>query len=95
MRLDGEGWEEDDYSENRVNVSKLDSFVDWNDWKAKNKAGQDCELLFRIDKGRITITTEYCGLSICCVTTVTDSVPKIYTALTGDQCAITNIHIIR
>ncbi|MBR5683770.1 MAG: HD domain-containing protein [Ruminococcus sp.] len=95
VRLDGEGWEEDDNSENRVNVSKLDSFVDWNDWKAKNKEGQDCELLFRIDKERIIITTEYCGLSICCVTTVTDSVPKLYTALTGDQCAITNIHIIR
>ncbi|WP_294753674.1 HD-GYP domain-containing protein [uncultured Ruminococcus sp.] len=95
VRLDGEGWEEDDYSENRVNVSKLESFTDWNDFKAKNKEGQDCELLFGIKSGRITISTEYCGLSICCVTTVTDDVPKLYTALTGDQCAITNIRINR
>ena len=95
VRLDGECWEEDDYSENRVNVSKLESFVDWNDWKALNKAGQECELLFSIDNERITITTEYCGLAICCVTTITGSVPKLYAALTGDQCAITNVRIKR
>ncbi len=95
IRLDGEGWEEDDHVENRVNVSKLDSFIDWNDWKEKNKAGQDCELLFRVDKEKISITTEYCGLSICSVTTFTEDIHEVYAALTGDQCALTNIRIIR
>ncbi|MCR4640131.1 HD-GYP domain-containing protein [Ruminococcus sp.] len=95
VRLDGEGWEEDDHAENRVHVSKLDTFTDWNDFKAKNKEGQDCELFFKIKKGQIDIASDFCGLSIRSVTTVTDEVPKLYAALTGDQCAITNIHINR
>ena len=95
VRLDGEGWEEDDYAENRVHVNKLDDFTDWNDFKARNKKGQDCELLFHIKKGQIDISTEFCGLSIHSVTTMTDDVPKLYAALSGDQCAITNIRISR
>ncbi|MCR5015939.1 MAG: HD domain-containing protein [Ruminococcus sp.] len=94
-RLDGEGWGEDSEAENRVLVSKLEDFTDWNEWKARNKAGQDCELTYRLEKGTVTITTEYCGLSIRSVTTVPAGVPKLYTALTGDQCALTDIHIIR
>lgn len=95
MRLDGEGWEEEDTVENRVYVSKLDSFTDWNKWKELNKAGQDCELCYHIEGNTITITTEYCGLSIRSVTTCTTHYGKIYTALTGDQCALTNIRIFR
>ena len=95
VRLDGEGWEEDDNADNYVLVNKLDSFTNWNDFKARNKAGQDCELLFRIKTGQIVISTEFCGLSIHSVTTITDEIPKLFTALTGDQCAITNILIRR
>ena len=95
VRMDGEGWEEDDHAENRVIVNKLDSFTDWNNWKVQNKAGQECELHFKLDKEQIIISAEYCGLSIHSVTTVSDSVPKLYAALTGDQCAITNIRIKR
>jgi len=95
IRLDGEGWEEDDHAENYVLVNKLDSFTNWNDFKEQNKAGQDCELLFRVKKGQIDISTEFCGLSIHSVTTITDEVPKLFAALTGDQCAITNICIKR
>ena len=95
VRLDGEGWEEDDLADNHVLVNKLDSFTNWNDFKAQNKAGQDCELLFRLNKGQIDISTEFCGLSIHSGTNVTDAVPKLFAALTGDQCAITNIRIKR
>lgn len=95
IRLDGEGWEEDDNADNHVLVNKLDSFTDWNDFKEQNKAGQDCELLFHLKKGQIDISTEFCGLSIHSVTNVTNEVPKLFAALTGDQCAITNIRIKR
>ncbi|MBP0977917.1 MAG: HD-GYP domain-containing protein [Oscillospiraceae bacterium] len=95
LRLDGEGWEEDELAENQVSVSKLNSFTDWNDWKAKNRSGLDCELTYRTEKGKITIETEYCGLSIRSVTTFEDKLPVVYTALTGDQCAITGIRITR
>ena len=95
VRLDGEGWEEDDHAENRVHVNKLDDFTDWNSFKEKNKEGQDCELFIKIQSGQINISAEYCGLSIHSITTVTDDVPKLYATLTGDQCAITNIRISR
>ena len=95
VRLDGEGWEDDDAAENHVFVTKLDTFTDWNDWKERNKAGQDVELQYHIEKGKITISTTYCGLSLRSVTTVTEDIPKLFTALTGDQCALTNIRIIR
>ena len=42
----------------------------------------DGELTYRLEKGTVTITTEYCGLSIRSVTTVPAGVP-------------TDIHIIR
>ena len=95
VRLDGEGWEEDNAAENIVHINKLDSFTDWNKWKEMNKAGQECELLYHIEANRIVITTKYCGLSLKSVTTVSERFPMIYTALTGDQCAITNVKIIR
>ena len=95
IRLDGEGWEEDDAADNRVTVTKLDTFTDWNEWKRQNKAGQDCELCYHVEEGSVTITTEYCGLSIRSVTTVDGDLPALFTSLTGDQCALTNIRIIR
>ena len=69
--------------------------INWNDWKTKNKSGLDCELTYHKEKGKVIITTEYCGLSIRSVTTYEETVPEVYTALTGDQCAITNIRIKR
>ncbi len=95
LRLDGEGWEEDDNADNKVYVSKLDSFTDWNDWKARNKEGLDCELTYHTEKGKVIIETEFCGLSIKSVTTCEDKIKDFYTALTGDQCAVTNIRITR
>ena len=88
VRLDGEGWEEDDHAENHMFVSKLDSFSDWNEWKEMNKAGQECEIQFRLKKGSVTITSEFCGLSIRSVTLISDEISTIYAALTGDQCAL-------
>ncbi|WP_295094852.1 hypothetical protein [Ruminococcus sp.] len=51
--------------------------------------------MFRIKTGQIVISTEFCELSIHSVTNVTDEVPKLYAALTGNQCANTNIRIKR
>ena len=35
------------------------------------------------------------GIAIHSVTTILDDAKDVYVALTGDQCAITNIHISR
>ena len=95
VRLDGEGWEEDEEAENRVFTNKLDNFQNWDEWKKRNKAGQDCELHYHLEPGKVTITSEFCGLSIRSVTTIPANITKLSTALTGDQCAITNIRIIK
>ncbi|MBP0960839.1 MAG: HD domain-containing protein, partial [Oscillospiraceae bacterium] len=95
LRLDGEGWEEDEDADNQVSITKLDSFTDWNDWKLKNKSGLDCELTYHTENGKVIIETQFCGLSIRSTTTYDEKFPVIYTCLTGDQCAITNIRIKR
>ena len=43
----------------------------------------------------ITMQTENLGIAIHSVTTVLDDVQDVYVALTGDQCAITNIRVTR
>lgn len=93
IRLDGENWETVRAAENIMNVKKQDDFKGWDDWKEKNKQGYDCEVSFERKANIITTTTENCGISIKNVTKVLDGVDNIYVALTGDQCALTNIII--
>ena len=47
------------------------------------------------DKNVITMRTENLGIAIHSVTTILDDVQDVYVALTGDQCAITNIRVSR
>jgi hypothetical protein len=39
--------------------------------------------------------TENLGVAISSVTTILEDVQDVYVALTGDQCAITNIRVSR
>ena len=93
IRLDGENWETVRAAENIMNVKKQDDFNGWDDWKEKNKQGYDCEVSFARKANIITTTTENCGIAINNMTKVLDGVDNIYVALTGDQCALTNIRI--
>ena len=94
VRIDGENWESDIHEENKVNVSFTEAFTGWIDWKDKNKEGLDCEVTAHREGNVITIKTENFGIAIRSVTTIKDeNVGKIYVALTGDQVAITDIHI--
>ena len=45
----------------------------------------------RRDGNRITMETNNLGILIDSTTTILDDVSEIYVALTGDQCALTNI----
>ncbi len=94
LRLDGENRESDDHAESRVQVHKRESFTGWNDWKEANKKGLDCVVEIRRDGNGITMQTENLGIAIHSVTTIRDDVKDVYVALTGDQCAITNIRVI-
>ena len=93
MRLDGEYRECDGASENSIIVNKSDSFEGWVAWKKHNKEGFDCSITLTKKGNSITAVTQNMGLSVKCVTTINDGTDTIYIALTGDQCAITNIRI--
>lgn len=93
VRLDGENWDEEEMSENTLIVDKKADFEGWDAWKAFNKKGYDCNIKF-VRKGNIITTeTENFQIYIKNTTKILSQDPKIYIALTGDQCALTNIKI--
>ena len=93
LRLDGENWESDKHAENDVHIDHTRDFPGWNVWKETNKNGMDCTVKIRRDGSRVTMETCNLGIAIYTATTILDHVSEIYVALTGDQCALTNIRI--
>ena len=95
IRLDGEYWDTDKGVGNKLVVNTHDDFEGWDHWKQYNKKGLDCKVSFSLKGNEITSTTENLGLYIKNTTTFTSMPEKVYVALTGDQCAITNIRVKR
>lgn len=91
IRFDGEHWESNGSSENKMVTNILDDFDSWDEWKALNKKGYDCVVNFKRTGNKITLTTENGGIAIRNVTNIPDNPGEIYVALTGDQVALTNI----
>ena len=95
IRMDGEYWDTDKDANNKLVVNAHNDFEGWDSWKQSNKKGLDCKVSFGINGNEITTSTENLGLFIKNVTTIANMPEKVYVALTGDQCAITNIKIKR
>lgn len=93
MRLDGECWEGDPVCSMELKVTKTSDFTDWNTWKAYNHTGYDVTVNIVREGDKIHTTTTNGGISIHATTIMNANVDPIYIALTGDQCAITNIKI--
>ena len=93
MRLDGECWEGDPDSTLDLKVTKTSDFKDWNYWKQFNLEGYDVTVNIVREGNDIVTTTENGGISIKALTRLSIEPENIYVALTGDQCAITNIRI--
>ena len=93
VRLDGENWEADGRAENKLIANIQDDFEGWDAWKEINKTGFDCTVNFERRGSRIVLLTENKGVFIKNITTITDGMSDIYVSLTGDQCALTDIHI--
>ena len=93
IRLDGENWDSDAQAENNVIINRSTAFSGWNEWKAAFKNGVDCEVSIHREGKEITIVTENLGVAIKCITRIHDEPEDVYVALTGDECAITNIRI--
>ena len=95
MRIDGECWQNDDAGKAELVVNKNDDFTGWDNWKKLNKDGLECTVTFEKQGNTVTVFTENGGILIRVKTELFDAEGKtIYAALTGDQCAITNIRII-
>jgi len=93
IRLDGESWETDKKADNTMMYSLTGDFNGWDDWKARNKQGLDCTITFEKKDKTIIVTGELGGVVTRSTTTINDDVSTVYAALTGDQCALTNIRI--
>ncbi|MBO4696313.1 MAG: HD-GYP domain-containing protein [Lachnospiraceae bacterium] len=92
VRLDGEYWDGVGVK-NEMTMLKKDNFAGWESWKKTNKEGIDVSVTFKRQKNRITVTTENLGLFIENTTILPEEARDVYVALSGDQCAITNIRI--
>ena len=94
LRLDGEGWDSDSHAENDTRIDHTHQFPGWNAWKEANRQGLDWEVMIHRNGNSVRIDTETLGISIVNLTTIKDEVQDLYIALTGDQCALTDIHAI-
>ena len=93
VRLDGEYWEGTGVR-NTSEVRKRDDFKGWEEWKNFNKAGIDVAVSFVRKANMVTVTTENFGIFIENTTEIIEGEDKVYVALSGDQCALTNIRIV-
>lgn len=93
IRLDGESWEADRVSENKLIVNKGEEFNGWDAWKEVNKKGYNCTVTFRCKDDKIITITENNGIAIKNITKIIDPSDEVYASLTGDQVAITNVRI--
>ena len=93
LRLNGENWESNEYSENTIQVETGKDFAGWDNWKTQNKQGLDWTVTIERKKNKLIIKSEKLGISICSTSVILNDSGPVYAALTGDQCAITDIHI--
>ncbi len=93
IKLNGEDNGSNGFAENSFHMTKRSSFESWNKWKEKNKAGFDCRIDITRKGNRITLSTENLGISIENQTKILEAKDEVFLALTGDQCAITDIRI--
>jgi hypothetical protein len=93
IKLNGELEKSDEFAENSFVMKRKDSFPGWDEWRDTNKAGLDCHISIEKRGDRIITTTENLGICIENITTLKTSPDKVYAALTGDRCALTDIRI--
>ena len=93
IKLDGEENGSNDFAENQIIMEKKEAFHDWNEWKVFNKAGFDCEIELQKKDNTVILHTENYGISIENITKIKGDNTEVYAALTGDQCALTDIRM--
>ncbi len=92
IKINGENEIKDHYAENRF-VMKKEDFPGWETWKEKNKEGVECEVILERKGNTIVTTTRNLGVYLENTTIINESFDKVYVALTGDRCALTDIRV--
>ncbi len=93
IKINGENEIKDHYADNKIIMKKKDSFPGWEEWKQGNKAGVECEVTFDRKGNTIVTKTENLGVYIENTTVIHENPDKVYVAITGDRCAITDIRV--
>ncbi len=93
IKLNGEIEEKYNYATNNFVMKRKDDFPGWDEWKEINKAGMECTVRLERKGNRIVTTTENLGVFIENTTVIKEMPEKVYVALTGDRCALTDIRI--
>lgn len=94
IRMDGECCAVEDEVKNTTNVTVNEHFGNWETWKQKNKDGITCRITICRKGNTVTTSTQAAGITTYSVTTlIHDDLQNICVALTGDQCALTDIHV--
>ena len=93
IKLNGEIGETKGNAENKFVMEKTEDFVNWDSWKTANKRGVEYKIELEKHGNKIMFEADNSGISIENTTIIKDNVNKVYVALTGDQCALTDIRI--
>lgn len=93
IKFDGEDNESTEFSENNFYVKKTESFKNWDEWEAQNKAGYESQIDFSRSGNEVTLITQNKGIFIQNTTKIKDGAKEIYVALSGDQVALTDIRV--
>ncbi|MBP5597531.1 MAG: HD domain-containing protein [Pseudobutyrivibrio sp.] len=95
VKLSGENDCDTIYAENSMTNNQSSEFIDWDTWEMKNKEGVECHISFRKKKNSIELAAEDAGIIIRNTTRIKEMPKVVYFALTGDECAITDIRIYK
>ncbi len=95
LMMDGETRESKEYADTQVQTDHNLDFAGWREWIEKNKKGFDYTVKISREHNKLLIDTENPVFSMHSVTTIREEAGNVYIALTGDQTAITNIHVTR
>ncbi len=95
VRMDGESCWASGHATNTLETKRTQDFKDWEEWKQKNKEGVDVKISLYREGKTITLETENLGLSMKNKIVINEDVSKLYFAISGDECIITDIHIVK
>lgn len=93
VKLNGENEGQFTEAKNRFIMRKTEEFAGWDAWKKKQQSGVECEVQLERKGKQVLLTTENLGIHIENTTTILEDCEEIYIAITGDQCAITDIRV--